>query len=65
LNDRRKAPIRTDGGEVPRFFVMAGLDPAIPDLRKMDARVKPAHDDGVGFNLSGKRSLVRNRDAAL
>jgi hypothetical protein len=23
---------------------MAGLDPAIQHLRKMDARVKPAHD---------------------
>ena len=33
-------------------FVMAGLDPAIhrfrknPLLKRMDARVKPAHDDG-------------------
>jgi hypothetical protein len=30
---------------VLRFFVMAGLDPAIQHLRKMDARVEPAHDD--------------------
>jgi hypothetical protein len=30
--------------------VMAGLDPAIHHLRKrMDARVKPAHDDVVYF----------------
>jgi hypothetical protein len=35
---------------------MAGLDPAIQHLRKMDARVKPAHDDGVGFNPNGKRT---------
>jgi hypothetical protein len=28
------------------FFVIAGLDPAIY-RKKMDARVKPGHDDGV------------------
>jgi hypothetical protein len=29
------------------FFVMAGLDPAIHhSAKKMDARVKPAHDEG-------------------
>ncbi|MES1156017.1 MAG: hypothetical protein ABUL48_06265 [Pseudorhodoplanes sp.] len=37
-------------------FVMAGLDPAIPIRRawcspKRDARVKPAHDDRIFFEV--------------
>jgi hypothetical protein len=28
-------------------MVMAGLDPAIHQTKKMDARVKPAHDDQI------------------
>jgi hypothetical protein len=33
--------------------VIAGPDPAIHHLRKrMDARVKPAHDKGIGSNRS-------------
>jgi hypothetical protein len=28
----------------PTFLVIAGLDPAIHLSKKMDARVKPAHD---------------------
>ncbi len=29
----------------PISFVIAGLDPAIHPSKKMDARVKPAHDN--------------------
>jgi hypothetical protein len=32
--------------------VIAGLDPAIHRLEKMDARVKPAHDERV---IGGRR----------
>src|SRR5262249_43930539 len=31
--------------------VIAGLAPAIQPSKKMDARVKPGHDDGVGGDL--------------
>jgi hypothetical protein len=35
--------------------VIAGLDPAIhPSCEKMDARVKPAHDDG---EIDGKTCI--------
>jgi hypothetical protein len=34
--------------------VIAGLDPAIHHFRKMDARVKPAHDD-CGMLLQTER----------
>ena len=39
------------------MIVIAGLDPAIDHFRKkMDARVKPAHDGAEQrFNLSGLR----------
>jgi hypothetical protein len=42
-------------------IVIAGLDPAIhPFRKKMDARVKPAHDGGERrFNSSGPRCSSR------
>jgi hypothetical protein len=43
-----------------RSVVIAGLDPAIHHFRKkMDARVKPAHDEESGPNRS--ESAYRDR----
>jgi hypothetical protein len=44
--------LKRDDFKSEHFLVIAGLDPAIHQLRKsvakqMDARVKPAHDDST------------------
>jgi len=49
---------------------MAGLDPAIHLLRtilakKMDARVKPAHDEGIGMAPALQRTATQVLRAAL
>jgi hypothetical protein len=36
------------------FAVIAGLDPAIHPAKKMDARIKSAHDTGASYEQQGR-----------
>ncbi len=44
---------RSDQKRADSHDVIAGLDPAIHQAKKMDARVKPAHDDQIAAGAPG------------